>query len=247
MRFDLLKEMYETEGYYWWHKAKRAYVLYLLKKFNKLENVKILDIGCGTGYLLKELNKYTTAYGVDKSKISLSFCRQRGLKNIWQVDIEKRSFTKNKFDVVTALDVIEHIKDDRQALKNIANCLQDDGILIIFTPAFPSLWSYWDEVAGHYRRYHQNSLKSLLQESGFEIKYLRFADSVIFIPAIFIRFIKGRFGNNKLTDLKSDFVKVPPLINELLFLLLRAEMLISSILPFPFGLSFIVVAKKIVK
>lgn len=62
-----------------------------------------------------------------------------------------------------------------------------------------------------------------------------------------MRFVKSRFGQNNQATVKSDFIKVPPLINNLLFLILKIEMMISLIVPFTFGLSFIVVAKKVAK
>lgn len=243
MNNSLLREMYEMESDYWWHKGKRLHVISLIKKFGK-RKPKILDVGCGTGYLLKELSDYSQSYGIDKSKRSLSFCGKRGLKKIYNIDIEKNPFPKVKFDIITSLDVIEHIKDDKKAMINISKSLTTEGIVIVTTPAFQKLWSYWDVVAGHYRRYSTKELKKLFKESSFKIVYMRYTNISFFIPALTIRMIKEKFGSNNSKQHTSDFIKVSKFINSFLYLILKIEMFISFLIPIPFGLSFIIVGKK---
>ncbi len=245
MNYGLLKEMYDMEGNYWWHRGKRANVLSQIKKFAKGKDLKILDVGCGTGYLLKELQNNREAYGIDISKQSLSFCKKRGLKNLKHWDIEEKPYPQITFNVVSALDVIEHIKNDTQAMKNIAKSLKKDGIIIFATPAFPFLWSYWDELAGHYRRYDKKTLMKLFEDSGFKVEFINYTNVLIFLPVVAIRIIKQKLGIKELNDNTSDFIKVPKLINEILYLVLRFEAFISSFLSLPFGLSFIVVGRKI--
>lgn len=245
MNYGLLKEMYAMEAKYWWHRGKRANVLSQIKKLAKGKDLKILDVGCGTGYLLKELQKkYIDAYGIDISKQSLSFCKKRDLNNLKHWDIEKNPYPQMTFDIVLALDVIEHIKDDNQAMKNIAKSLKKDGIVIFASPAFPYLWSYWDKLAGHYRRYDKKSLIKLFEDSGFKIEFVSFTNVLIFFPVIAIRIIKQKLGIKELNDSTSDFIKVPKLINQGLYLILRLETFISSFFTLPFGLSFIAVGRK---
>lgn len=156
----------------------------------------------------------------------------------------KKTYFHN-FDVVLALDVIEHIKNDKQALKNIAKSLKKNGIVILATPAFPFLWSYWDELAGHYRRYTKKTLTKLFENSGFKIEFINYTNVLIFLPVVITRFIKQKLRVDKFTDKTSDFIKVPKPINQLLYLVLKVEEFLGSFTPFPFGLSFIAVGKKI--
>lgn len=243
MNNSLLQEMYEMESDYWWHKGKRLHVFSIMKKFGR-RKPKVLDVGCGTGYLLKELSRYSQAYGLDKSKRSLSFCSKRGLKKIYNIDIERDTFPNVKFDIITALDVIEHIKDDKKAMINISKSLKKGGVVIVTTPAFEKLWSYWDVEVGHYRRYSTKEIKKLFRESGFTIAYMRFTNISIFVPALMIRMIKEKFNPHNSKQHSSDFIKVPNFINALLYLILKIEMYISSLIFIPFGLSLIIVGKK---
>lgn len=246
MNYGLLKEMYAMEEDYWWHRGKRANVLFQIKRFARNKDLKILDVGCGTGYLLKELqNEVINAYGIDISIQSLAFCKKRGIKNLKHWDIEKNPYPQITFDVVLALDVIEHIQDDNKAMKNIAKSLNKDGIVIFASPAFPFLWSYWDELAGHFRRYDKKSLVKLFEDSGFKIEFISYTNVLIFLPVVAIRIIKQKLGIKKLNDNTSDFVKVPILINVTLYLILRFEAFVSNFVSLPFGLSFIAVGRKV--
>ena len=194
--------------------------------------------------LLKDLQSKANVYGVDKSRSSLRYCRKRGLKSIDQLDIEKRHPRINNFDVVTILDVIEHIKNDSLAIKNITKSLKINGILILSTPAFTFLWSYWDKVAGHYRRYDSKTLGKLIKDSGLKIEFLRYTNISIFPIAVLVRFIKQNLKFKNIGDHDSDFIKVPDFINSMLYYLLKFEMFISTMIFIPFGLSLIVVARK---
>lgn len=243
MKNSLLQEMYEMERDYWWHKGKRLHVVSVMKKFG-IRKPKILDVGCGTGYLLKELSRYGQAFGLDKSKRSLLYCKKRGLKKIYNIDIERNIFPNVKFDIITILDVIEHIQDDKKAMINISKSLKTKGIVIVTTPAFQKLWSYWDVAAGHYRRYNTKEIKKLFRESGFTIVYMRFTNISFFVPAFTIRMIKAKFNSNNTKQHSSDFIKIPNFINSFLYLILKIEMLISFFIFIPFGLSLIIVGKK---
>jgi len=124
------QKMYQLEANHWWFVSKRKFIKTVLKekKFSK-----ILDIGCGTGKNIEMLSRYGQAWGLDNSKIALSFCRQRGLTNLKLGLAEKLPFKSNNFDLVTIFDVLYHqgIKNDLEVLKEIHRVLRSDGQLII--------------------------------------------------------------------------------------------------------------------
>ena len=158
MRSDLYPQLYSQEEYYWWHRAKHAAVKQFLFRQS---NLRILDIGCGTGKLLQDLSQFGSVWGVDSNAQAIAFCRKRGLKRVYLQELPHIKL-KQKFDYITCLDVLEHVADDTAALKNIYSLLNPRGCLILTVPAYPWLFSYWDKILGHYRRYTPFQLKQVL-------------------------------------------------------------------------------------
>ena len=152
MKKYLYEDLYSLEDKHWWHISKRRIVRNLIKKYNHLDNPRILDIGCGTGKNMEELQSLGPVFGLDSSIEALKYCKKRGLNNLIEGTAEKTSLKSSFFDVVTLLDVLEHT-DDNKTLKEMNRIIKKDGIIIITVPAFGWLWSTWDEVLHHKRRY----------------------------------------------------------------------------------------------
>jgi SAM-dependent methyltransferase len=247
MRIDLFDEMYRIEKEYWWYKAKRNYVHRLLKTFSTSSRKRsFLDIGCGTGVLLQELKEKGDTYGFDISQDAVSYCKKRGIKNMQKGNIENdKPFPGKKFDYIFALDVVEHIEDDYKFAKTVSNSLKIGGYLVLTTSAYPWLWSYWDEIAGHARRYTKNRLTEVIAKSGLKIRYIRYTNMSVLPGALLFRFIKGSVKQKEIEEIPSDFIKVPAFINKLLVWFLGVEAFVATHIPLPFGLSFMVVAEKI--
>ena len=103
---------------------------------------RVLDIGCYNGYLMEKIlekgSEYDV-YGVDASKESIRLCTLKNLK-VFETDAEnKLPFEDDFFDVITGLEVIEHIVDTDSFLNEIKRVLKRDGILILATPNVLSL------------------------------------------------------------------------------------------------------------
>ncbi|MCL4397629.1 class I SAM-dependent methyltransferase [Patescibacteria group bacterium] len=235
MREDLYPEMYRQEKTYWWHVAKRQ----LVKRF--LQGKKILDVGCGTGSMLSELKESGyDAYGLDGSREALVFCRKRGLEKVKAADFEKPlPYPAGTFDTVLCLDVLEHVEHDDKLLSGIYELLQDGGRLILTVPAYQFLWTYWDEMLGHKRRYTLGQARKLVANSG-----LRVEKATYFFcphsPAFIIRLIKSRLGGRQ----ESDFVELPPAVNNFLLFAAAVERFLLRFINMPFGVSILIVAKK---
>lgn len=240
MQKYLYQDLYNLEEIHWWHNAKRNLVSYFLRQYLSKKNGKILDVGCGTGKNLEVFSRFSAVWGIDSAKEALAFCKKRGFKNVTLGSIEKIPFTKESFNCVTALDVLEHV-DDSKSLKEIYRVLGESGIIIATVPAFPQLWSRWDEVLHHKRRYTKETLKDILQKNGFKIRKISYMHSFLFLPVVIIRAIKNLIHENYYP---SDFKLSNRVVNYLLENIANLEKFFIINAQIPFGTSLIVVAEK---
>lgn len=238
MRPDLYTDMYWQEEYYWWHRAKRRLVKTLLPPKDRL---KILDIGCGTGKLVEELQAKGEVWGVDINETAISFCRQRGLSRVFVGKLPVLNITEH-FDVIICLDVLEHIKKDHLAIKNIQKLLKPGGKLILTVPAYQWLYSYWDKILHHYRRYSPQHLRNCFLGTDLYITKLSFFYSYLLPFVIPFRFIRQKKFTKKTPT--SDFIKLPQWLNSLFFALAKVEHFFIQYVNIPFGISLLCIAEK---
>ena len=131
--------MDEVEGSHWWFVGRRAILEEFLRQIiqdpkTKIENPRILDVGCGTGANLEMLAQFGESEGVDVSDDALAFCGLKGLKAQKGL-AEELPFNDETFDLTTALDVVEHLDDDVAGLKEMYRVTKKGGYSLIFVPA----------------------------------------------------------------------------------------------------------------
>jgi SAM-dependent methyltransferase len=149
---------------------------------------RVLDIGCGSGGLSAELLKRgLTVTSQDISEEMVSMCRRYLTRLGFAMDKVRQGGVddipeEGAFDTVTALDVIEHIEDDRGALLRMRKALKPDGRLIISVPALSWLYGPKDKEVGHYRRYDKEALVRALEGAGFTIEQIRFWNGIGVLP-----------------------------------------------------------------
>ncbi len=236
--------MNRVEDSHWWYVGRRAILESFLKQIvqnpkSKTQNPKILDVGCGTGGNLEMLAKFGAAEGVDVSDDALEFCRRKGLKAHKGL-AEKLPFADESFDVVTALDVVEHLDDDIAGLSEMHRVLRTGGKTLIFVPAFMWLWGVQDDVSNHRIRYTKQQITERLRQAGFEIERATYANISFFAPILAGRTLM------KLTGIKPESennVNVSAL-NGVFGKLFGAERFFLKNFNFPFGVSIVVVAEK---
>ncbi|HEX7294914.1 MAG TPA: class I SAM-dependent methyltransferase, partial [Pyrinomonadaceae bacterium] len=162
--------VYEVEETHWWYVGRRLIIESLVERICssiKSSTPRILDVGCGTGANLQMLAKHRNAEGVDVSQQAVAFCHHRGLDCVKLGAIEQLPYENESFDLVTALDVIEHLDDDVAGLGEIRRVLRPGGYVLVFVPAFMFLWGVQDDVSNHRRRYTLHGLLTALKEAGF--------------------------------------------------------------------------------
>jgi len=240
MKNYLYQDLYDLENKHWWHIAKRRIVMDLIRTYCKIKKPKILDMGCGTGKNLETFKELGTAFGIDSSLQAIKFCQKRGLNNIHLGKAERTSFPANSFDLISLLDVLEHT-DDNKTLKEVCRLLHKDGFVIITVPALPLLWSKWDVVLHHKRRYTKKNLKQILEKNQLRILKISYMYSFLVLPVVIIRIIKNLLFPK---HYPSDFLFTFPLLDKILFQLARLEAIFIRKGLVPFGLSLIVIARK---
>ena len=252
MREDLIRDLFEKEEYYWWPVSKREMVWSLLRQFGCRKNRETcglaVDIGCGGGFNAKVFESDWRVVGADVSTEALRLCKRRGLRRLCKVDMTGFSlpFKTGSFDLVLALDVIEHVEDDLHALAECNRILKDEGLLVVTVPAFMTLWSPWDEALGHHRRYTAGALSRTARQASLSIARISYGFLFVFPAAILVRFVKRLF-QKEADGYSTDFMPLPGIINGLLILMGRVEQFLVARLHcnLPFGLSvFSIMTKK---
>lgn len=243
MKIDEYQKMYHLEETHWWFVGKRKIVLSLLDKlYTPTTNLKIMDVGCGTGTMMNYLKKYGSVVGIDTSDEALNFCRQRGKRKVYKANINRLPFNNSSFDLVTALDVIEHVEEDDQALQELFRVCKKGGRVTITVPAYNFLWSKHDIALEHKRRYTAKELKKKIENVGFHMEFFSYTNIFIF-PFAFIWRIFGNLLRPKAIP-KSDPIPTLFLINKILRGLYSIESKLLKYFSFPYGISLVCIAKK---
>jgi len=237
--------MFAIEMDYWWHVGKRWFVLKILRRWlNPPPGIAILDIGCGTGANMKALGAFGTATGSDISESAVGYCRARGLADAHQqTDPGKLPFPDGSFDLVTALDVLEHVDDDLGLLHEVGRVLKPGGTFLMTAPAYPALWSVHDESLHHKRRYGKKGLLGLLGRAGLGPVRLTHLNGFLLPAIVPVRWLRDRLTRKR--GPTSDFnLDLPGWLNAAFLLAFKAEWMLVRFAPLPFGLTICCMARK---
>jgi protein-L-isoaspartate O-methyltransferase len=147
-------------------------------------------------------------------------------------DYFSAALPKDKYDTALLINVLEHLQDDRAAVRKARSELRMDGSLVIFVPAFELLMSKLDRRLEHYRRYTTGSLRELLEGAGFTVTALRYYNLVGFLGWLWRFRILGRTEQS------------PGLVRFFDRVILPVQLRVERTLPLPMGQSVYAVAKK---
>jgi SAM-dependent methyltransferase len=238
--------MYEVEGTHWWFAGRRRILESFLERIVHDLNIKdrpprILDVGCGTGANLEMLSRFGEAEGVDVSADALAFCHARGIERVRLGAAEKLPYEDGSFDLVTALDVVEHLDDDAAGLSEMRRVLRSQGRALLFVPAFMFLWGVQDDISHHRRRYRLPQLLQTVRAAGFEIERATYANITFFAPILLGRALMRA---TRLRPASENNITISSL-NGVLGRVLGAESRLLRRLNLPFGVSALCVARRI--
>jgi len=164
-----------------WFRSRNALIAWALRKFFSGAE-KFFEIGCGTGYVLSGVEKAfpnLDLYGSELVCSGLSFASSRLRKaELFQMDARKVPFLE-EFDVIGAFDVLEHVREDEEVLRQMFRAAKKGGGILLTVPQHPFLWSRADEHGGHFRRYRLSGLRKKVEAAGFRVF---FQTSFVTIP-----------------------------------------------------------------
>jgi SAM-dependent methyltransferase len=245
MRDDEYRAMYDLEERLWWYAGMRAITASLLdRELQKKQNLRLLDIGCGTGFSLVWLRKrYNSeqAYGVDLSPHAAALWRLRNLDTVAVSSADCLPFESNAFDLVTCFDVIYQLDSDsaRRAAEEMQRVLKPGGLLFIREPAYDWMRGAHDIAVGTRHRFTLSEMKKLLASAGLAPRRATYANTLLFGAAASHRLLSRLRGKQD-----SDVKPAPRLLNSLFEGALKIEARLVGSLSLPFGLSVIAVAEK---
>jgi SAM-dependent methyltransferase len=242
METPVYKRESALEAAHWWFVGRRELFRQELEALRLPENVRVLDVGSGTGAnlrLLREM-RFTHVVGIDVSSVARQLCRDKGFGDVLAADVRTLPFMTGSFDLVLATDVVEHVAQHERALDEIARVLKPGGTALLTVPAFMSLWGFQDKIAHHQRRYRRGDFVALVAAAGLSVKRSYYFNFLLFAPIWIARQV--------LEIVRPDIVSENDVNNRFINAVLRRVFMLDvalarRIAP-PFGVSFFVLATK---
>ena len=240
MNPDEYANLERVEADHWYYAGKRELVRRWLRRAGRpAPDDVLLDCGAGTGRFAEEMSAHCRVLALDDHAESLELLRRRlGADRVISLGESGIPLPDASVDLVTALDVLEHIPDDAGALAGMGRVLKPGGVLVATVPAGMELWSDWDTALHHCRRYSRDSLRELFGPGEWTIFHLNYTNVAVW-PAVWsIRRWQKRFPRR--ASARAEDRLPPPWLN----LALRRLFVVTGLwrLPFPRGVSLLVVA-----
>jgi SAM-dependent methyltransferase len=221
--YDILEAVAEAKNY-------NNYLANLVNKHIDGASIKVLDFGAGTGTYLDLINDNKVSIECLEPDSDLQrILTGKGYEVIDDID----KLNPDSYDLIYSLNVFEHIKDDFEAFEKLARALRSNGIIVVYVPAFQSLYSSLDKLVEHHRRYKKDRLAAFAKQNGLEILELHYCDPLGFFAAAMYKMTNKGGG-----DISTRSVK---LFDKLIF---PVSKFIEPIFKNAIGKNLVLVAKK---
>jgi len=204
---DYELQTHQAEDRHWWYRGRRTVIDGLLAGMPLPRGARILDAGCGSGRNMVELAAYGTVTGIELSDTSVVLAKARDAGEVLAGSVLEMPFADDSFELAVSLDVIEHLEDDRAALRELRRTVAPGGALLVTVPAYQWLWSGHDEINHHHRRYTRRSLQRVAERAGWRQERTTYFNSLLLPAAIVLRVLER--VNTKTTESSLD-LWVPP-------------------------------------
>ncbi len=243
MEREAYSRLDQLEGEHWWFKARRTILNEVLNSLRAgRTGLRVLEAGCGTGGNLRMLNRVGKVSAFEPDTGALRLARSKSGCEIRMGHLpEGIPYQEGRFDIVVALDVIEHVSHDAESLSALRAQLKPGGRLVITVPALPWLWSRRDVHQHHKRRYTRTTLEHTLQQAGLKPVTLTYFNMLLFPLIAAVRAAKSMAGKAP----ESDDALPPEPLNRLLHIVFASERHLIGRVPMPIGVSLLAVAEAV--
>jgi SAM-dependent methyltransferase len=238
-----LAHMAATEATHWWFVGRRSVIDAILDSIDLPQDGVILEAGCGTGGNLATLARRGHITAFDPHIDALAFAQNRHP----DLDIRQGAlpselpYDEASFDLVAALDILEHVEDDRASAHALASLVRPGGWLLVPVPAHQALWGSHDRRLHHLRRYGRRQVLDLFADCDVDLVRVTPFNIVLSPIAIVYRVGERLLG----LDLGNQERLLPWPINATLGALFRLEsLLVRKGVPIPFGLSYAAIYRR---
>jgi len=239
----LYEEYAQIQGRHWWFAGRRAIVRAVIEsRLSPAGPMRICDVGCGTGTNLRELRRFGPVTGVDPEPSAVAYCQSHGEQDVRLSSGLDLPFEDSSFDLITMLDVLEHVDDEAAMLGEARRVLAPGGHLLLTVPAYEWMWGAQDVIAHHKRRYTRPRLLSMLTGSSFEPLASSYFNTLLFAPIAAVRL--ARRLRPPSGPPRSDFeLTEPGLMNSMLARGFGAEAAVLRRASLPFGVSILALGR----
>ena len=242
MNPDVYRAMRQLQAEHWWFRARRDIIRNLIAAMGPPSDAKILEAGCGPGGNIAMLQEFGDVSAFELNEQALAACVQdTGIACTKGALPNENPFANSaQFDLVVALDVIEHIREDVESIRSLASCIAPGGAMLITVPAYQWLYGSHDRSHHHKRRYSRGQIRSVVLASGLRIERSGYFNTLL-SPLIFVARIWARLSGR----VEDHDMKMPNRgLNAVLYRIFRSERRIAPMGIFPFGISVFVIARR---
>ena len=250
------KLLYQTEDRHFWFRARNDAIATVMRSVTATlpSGYRLLEVGCGNGNVTRALEQAGPTGDItamDTFDEGLAYARQRVRRaRIVRGDILRDDpAPAPRYDVIGMFDVLEHLDDDLGVLRRLHSMIVPGGALVLTVPCDMALWSDFDRISHHKRRYEATNLAEAIEASGFAVEYLTPFMSTLY-PLMWLTRRRWRksahaaISPEQAAKLAARELRIIPGVNEVLYATARQE---SRVLArrrrLPFGTSLIAVGR----
>jgi SAM-dependent methyltransferase len=251
MEDAVYREFLELEQVHWWFRGRRAIFISLLDRHLGRDPGgprRIMDLGCGVGGMLGQLEQYGRVIGTDVTFKGLQYCAARNFPRLVACNGPQGCFGDATLDCITAFDALEHIQDDVGTLREIHRMLRPGGLLIASGPAYQFLFAQQDRITHHVRRYTLGEMTRKAREAGLQVEQASYINFLLFpaiLPAVLA--LKGWQAVRRPTDAGAGSnvgIRIPGFANDVLAGVFASEARWLRHVSAPVGHSLVMVARR---